>query len=104
MSECAVGERDRLLPCLPTSLSVAGNGSPSRLFGLPGDGHYRWHSTAVCATISTLQGSSFCAEEHFFPKGCACVAGLNACREGDVKDRSPGRFSNLLFIREVLDT
>ncbi|KAK5847510.1 hypothetical protein PBY51_016632 [Eleginops maclovinus] len=38
---------------------VAGNGGPSRLRALPGDGHYRWHSMAVSAAIFTPQASLF---------------------------------------------
>lgn len=81
-SEYAVGENDCPLQCLsacPVLIGgrepVAGNGGPSRLFGLPGDVHYHCHSMAVSATISTLQGSSLCAEGHF-SKVRTCVACL----------------------------
>lgn len=107
-SEYAVGEKRSpsavSLSACPVLIGgrepVAGNGGPSRLFGLPGDGHYRRHSMAVCATIFTPQGSSLCAEGHF-SKVCACVERLYVCSDGGIKDRSPG---NSLFITEVLDT
>lgn len=54
---------------------MAGNGGPSRLFGLPVDVHYHRHSMAVSVTISTPQGPPFCAEGRFC-KAWTCVACL----------------------------
>lgn len=63
---------------------LAGNGGPSRLFGLPGDGHYRRHSMAVCAAISTPQGSSLCAEGQLSKSVCMCRTAVCA-GEGKAK-------------------
>lgn len=83
MSEDAVGESDCPLQCLsacPIVIGgrelVAGSGGSSRLLGLPGDVHYHRRSMAVSATISSLQGSSLCAEGHF-SKVRTCVACLD---------------------------
>ena len=68
--------------------TVPGNGRPSRLFGLPGDGHYRWHSVAVCGPyLHSAKAPSLCGEGQFSKVGVAW-----SMERGGIKDRSPGRF------------
>lgn len=50
--------------------------------------------------LSTLRKFPLFVQRDIFLKGVH----VQQVWEADIKDRSPGRFSNLLFIREVLDT
>lgn len=57
---------------------------------------YRWHSMAVCATISTLHGSYLCVEERFFPlQVCAAWAR----RRKHQRSEHLGHLCNFLFTR-----
>lgn len=73
--------------------TVPGNGRPSRLFGLPGDGHYRWHSVAVCGPyLHSAKALSLCGEGQFSKVGVA-----RSMESGGIKDRSPGRFFSFSY-------